>query len=555
MLFTFELLVNFASNYWHGFVGEMWNWLDTVVVIISLIAIPLDDIPGVKVLRVLRAFRIVRVFKRLTALRLIVRATALSIVPVANTFIVLLLATAVFAILGQSLFAEKSPRFFGNFMISFFTMFQCVTGDGWASEVVRPMFVEQSSQFDEANTFENARDEFDLQVFIFFFTFCLLITLVIVNIVLAVLLDEFLKAAEMEKMEQYLEQKEQQTALTSRPVSPLEGLMRMLTNYSAEELSQRLQALFRFLDCDRSGSIDYYELQEGLSSLALKPPVHISLEDYQDLTQNFTLCNEEQKLCAPARPPAPRAAPPTAASVQAGRGCVLRPRRAQDVLALRHARARTPADVRAEGGAGRDGGRERQGLGGRHPAIHLQLCDHGAGRDAAHARGGVVQVPVGALLRRARGALRRGRRNLPPLGRQTRDEQGIRRRRGAGRARRRRAGRGAPRAPRGRARAQEPRRAPPPPYCCSYPCPYCTLPLLTTAKPLSGANASRTPMATKSPSSAASPPSSARHARRAPCPRRPPAHLRALRAHGLLGVPARSPPRRPRGGTCCGWCV
>jgi len=96
---------------------------------------------------------------------------------------------------------------------------------------------------------------------------------------------------------------------------------------------------------------------------------------------------------------------------------------------------------------------------------------------------------------------------------------------------------------------------PPPPYCCSYPCPYCTLPLLTTAKPLSGANASRTPMATKSPSSAASPPSSARHARRAPCPRRPPAHLRALRAHGLLGVPARSPPRRPRGGTCCGWCV
>jgi hypothetical protein len=24
---------------------------------------------------------------------------------------------------------------------------------------------------------------------------------------------------------------------------------------------------------------------------------------------------------------------------------------------------------------------------------------------------------------------------------------------------------------------------PPPPYCCPYPCPYCTLPLLTTAKP------------------------------------------------------------------------
>jgi carbamoyl-phosphate synthase/aspartate carbamoyltransferase/dihydroorotase len=31
--------------------------------------------------------------------------------------------------------------------------------------------------------------------------------------------------------------------------------------------------------------------------------------------------------------------------------------------------------------------------------------------------------------------------------------------------------------------------SPPPPYCCPYPCPYCTLPLLTTAKPLSYAKA------------------------------------------------------------------
>jgi len=33
------------------------------------------------------------------------------------------------------------------------------------------------------------------------------------------------------------------------------------------------------------------------------------------------------------------------------------------------------------------------------------------------------------------------------------------------------------------------RRLPPPPYCCPYPCPYCTLPLLTTAKPLTGSHA------------------------------------------------------------------
>ena len=30
-------------------------------------------------------------------------------------------------------------------------------------------------------------------------------------------------------------------------------------------------------------------------------------------------------------------------------------------------------------------------------------------------------------------------------------------------------------------RANSRRSPPPPPYCCPYPCPYCTLPLLTTA--------------------------------------------------------------------------
>ena len=38
-----------------------------------------------------------------------------------------------------------------------------------------------------------------------------------------------------------------------------------------------------------------------------------------------------------------------------------------------------------------------------------------------------------------------------------------------------------PRQPRG---MRAPRYPPPPPYCCPYPCPYCTLPLLTTAPPI-----------------------------------------------------------------------
>ena len=77
-----------------------------------------------------------RLVKRLVALRMIVTAIWASILPVSNVFLVLMLATLVYAILGVGLFKDTAPEFFGNLSRSFFTMFQCVTGDGWASRCV-----------------------------------------------------------------------------------------------------------------------------------------------------------------------------------------------------------------------------------------------------------------------------------------------------------------------------------------------------------------------------------------------------------------------------------
>jgi hypothetical protein len=52
-----------------------------------------------------------------------------------NTFLVMLIATSVYAILGVGLFSDRplAAKFFGHFSAAFFTMFQCVSGDGWAS--------------------------------------------------------------------------------------------------------------------------------------------------------------------------------------------------------------------------------------------------------------------------------------------------------------------------------------------------------------------------------------------------------------------------------------
>ena len=47
--------------------------------------------------------------------------------PVVNAFLVLMMATSVYAIMGVQLFSEVDTDQFGNFSRAFFTMFQVVS--------------------------------------------------------------------------------------------------------------------------------------------------------------------------------------------------------------------------------------------------------------------------------------------------------------------------------------------------------------------------------------------------------------------------------------------
>ncbi len=121
-----------------------------------------------------------------------------SVKPVLNTFLVMIVATSVYAILGVGLYGERpdASKYFGHFSEAFFTMFQCVSGDGWATGIARPMF-------ESAEKTCTYRDEtgvcvFDIGVAMFFMSHILIVVTVILNVVLAVLLDEFLKAHDQE---------------------------------------------------------------------------------------------------------------------------------------------------------------------------------------------------------------------------------------------------------------------------------------------------------------------------------------------------------------------
>jgi hypothetical protein len=94
------------------------------------------------------------------------------------TFMVL----AMYSVMGVSLFGDLGEeKHFKTFSSAVFTLFQFSTGDGW-SDVVRGLFDEEPSA--TAGTS------------IFFVSFMIIVSLILMQVVIAVLLEEFSKISD-----------------------------------------------------------------------------------------------------------------------------------------------------------------------------------------------------------------------------------------------------------------------------------------------------------------------------------------------------------------------
>eukprot|EP00802_Teleaulax_amphioxeia_P003793 Tamp_03796.p1 GENE.Tamp_03796~~Tamp_03796.p1 ORF type:complete len:550 (+),score=64.90 Tamp_03796:1674-3323(+) len=161
-------------------------------------------------------------------------------------------------------------------------MFQCMTADGWATDVARPMFYKEGSDYHPGVAF-------------FFVSYMLLVFLVLVNIVLAVLLDEFLKAADEEKksMSASVNHKQGQEATALDPF--LEQLSHFFTSV---ELEKYIQTTFKFLDSNDDKKLSFAEIAEGFRMLKLKPRINLTEEDINAMTRGGQICSEFGVLTA-----------------------------------------------------------------------------------------------------------------------------------------------------------------------------------------------------------------------------------------------------------------
>mmetsp|Transcript_30220 Transcript_30220/g.72488 ORF Transcript_30220/g.72488 Transcript_30220/m.72488 type:complete len:276 (+) Transcript_30220:1-828(+) len=178
------------------YAANFWNWFDLVVVSTSLLSLWLDEIPGVSILRLFRAFRVFRLVKRVESLQKIILGVLKSLPGVLNAFLLLLTVTGIWAIIGVELFRERYSEFYGDFFLGCVTQLQILTLDSWGSQIMRPIVLNEGGG-----------------TAIFFFAYVFVNSIVMTNVVVAILIDRFLAASnEIEEEKQSRELAQSRTS-------------------------------------------------------------------------------------------------------------------------------------------------------------------------------------------------------------------------------------------------------------------------------------------------------------------------------------------------------
>lgn len=176
VIFVAELI---AKLYAEGprFFRSGWNVFDFVIIAIAL----LPDAHGLSVLRAMRVLRVLRVISIAPSLRRVVEGFITALPGMASVFLLMGMIFYVAAVMATQLYGAEFPLQFGNLAASALTLFQVMTLEGWAGDVVRPVM------------------ELHPYAWLFFLPFILITTFAVVNLLVGLIVNSMQEAAEVDK--------------------------------------------------------------------------------------------------------------------------------------------------------------------------------------------------------------------------------------------------------------------------------------------------------------------------------------------------------------------
>ena len=165
-IFTIEIILRIFV-YKTSFFKDPWSIFDFVIVAISLV----PTSAGFEIFRVLRVLRLFRLITVVPQMRKIIVAL-LSVLPGIGSIAALLtLFFYIFALMATQLYGEAFPQWFGTLGDSFYTLFQVMTLESWSMGIVRPIM------------------ELYPLAWVFFVPFIFMSTFIIVNLIIAIVVD------------------------------------------------------------------------------------------------------------------------------------------------------------------------------------------------------------------------------------------------------------------------------------------------------------------------------------------------------------------------------
>mmetsp|Transcript_48070 Transcript_48070/g.150839 ORF Transcript_48070/g.150839 Transcript_48070/m.150839 type:complete len:799 (-) Transcript_48070:45-2441(-) len=308
IFFTIELLINMFSTFFWEFISSRWNWFDMCVVLISLISVFINNLPGANVLRLLRCFRVFRLFNRIKSLKMVLLALTASIPPMVNAFALVCLVIAIYSIVAVQFFKQQQPELFGDFFTSMFTMFQVMTLDNW-SDIVRALWLQTNQEFGVA---------------CFFCSFQLIATMVLLNVVIAVLLDNFSDASREEAIQEQSQFSFNADYTLARMVNSISNardsyelevqidslfdkllqlnrdrIMQTLTSTPSE--LKRLGYFFNRWRCRgiervQKNKLSFMQFRNGFKMMRFIPPIIITQDFWKKNVQSAGLCDRQGLL-------------------------------------------------------------------------------------------------------------------------------------------------------------------------------------------------------------------------------------------------------------------
>ncbi|XP_054577050.1 cation channel sperm-associated protein 4 [Eptesicus fuscus] len=180
-----EVLLGWLNGFWI-FWKDGWNILNFLIIFILLLGFFISELNVISITYTLRVLRLVHVCMAVEPLARIIRVILQSVPDMANILALILFFMLVFSVFGVTLFGAFVPMHFQNMQVALYTLFICITQDGW---------VDIYSDF-QAKTRDYAMEVAGAFYFITFITIGALIGINLLVVVVTTNLELMMKAGE-----------------------------------------------------------------------------------------------------------------------------------------------------------------------------------------------------------------------------------------------------------------------------------------------------------------------------------------------------------------------